>query len=315
MGLLILIIVLILAGAALIALASSGANSESRAITRRVDLVAHLQAGKPGEGLDLHRWALRAEDLLKRAFSFGLRRRWGTRTTGRILMLYAIGGGAALWLLGHNVLRLHNSLAGLLALAGFLLLPRLVLSIEQNRADAQFTDLFPDGIDMVIRMLRAGLPITAAIRTVGTEAPAPVNTVFAELADQVEIGIPLADALAVSGERIQLPDFRFFTVAVALQHATGGNLAATLEILSEIIRKRRALRLKGRAVTAEVRMTSYILAGIPFVIIAGLLIVDRNYLRPLVEDPRGQLIAVSAIISMTIGFIIMRGMTRRVTQV
>jgi len=314
-GLLIVTIILVGLGAVMLASAFAGAQSVSRTLSRRVNLVAHAGAVEGSDELTAGRWLLQAEEFVKRVFSFGLRRRWGAETTGRILVLYALGAAAAGWLLGHVVLQLPEPISALLAVAGFFLLPRVVLSMEQGRADARFTDLFPDGIDMVIRMLRAGLPITAAIRTVGNEAPSPVDLVFTELADQVEIGIPLSDALATAGERIQLPDFRFFTVAVALQHATGGNLAASLEILSEIIRKRRALRLKARAVTAEVRMTSYILASIPFVVIAGLLFVDPAYLRPLVEDPRGQIIAGAAIASMTAGFLTMRTMMRRVIKV
>ncbi|MFC3069375.1 type II secretion system F family protein [Phenylobacterium soli] len=316
MGLLIVTIILVGLGAIMLATAFAGAQSASRTLARRVDLIAHAsRTSAAEEAFSAARWLAGAEEALKRLFSLGLRRRWGAPTPGRVLLLYALGAAAAGWLLGHAVLRLPDWIAGLVAAAGFLLLPRFVLSLEQSRAEAKFTDLFPDGIDMVIRMLRAGLPVSAAIRTVGNEAPEPVNHVFTELADQVEIGIPLSDALATSGERIQLPDFRFFTVAVSLQHATGGNLAASLEILSEIIRRRRALRLKARAVTAEVRMTAYILGCIPFVIIAGLLFIQPGYLEPLYVDPRGQVIALSAIGSLVAGFLTMRSMMRKVLKV
>lgn len=315
MGLLIVTIILVGLGAVMLATAFAGAQSMSRTLAKRVDLVAHAASIGAQEELSAARWLAQAEEGIKRFFSFGLRRRWGAETSGRMLLLFGLGAAAAGWLLGHAVLRLPDWLTIVLAVAGFLLLPRILLSLEQSRADAKFTDLFPDGIDMVIRMLRAGLPITAAIRTVGNEAASPVDLVFTELADQVEIGIPLSDALATAGERIQLPDFRFFTVAVALQHATGGNLAASLEILSEIIRKRRALRLKARAVTAEVRMTAYILACIPFVVIGGLLFVQPTYLQPMVEDPRGQVISGVAIASMIAGFLTMRGMMRRVLKI
>lgn len=313
MGLLVVTIILVGLGAVMLATAFAGVQSMSRTVARRVELVAQASGGIAAEEeLSATRWLASAEDAVKRMFSLGLSRRWGAESSGRMLLLVGLGAAAAAWLLGRAVLGLPPWVDGLLAVAGFFLAPRVVLSVEQSRADARFTDLFPDGIDMVIRMLRAGLPITAAIRTVGDEAPTPVDLVFTQLADQVEIGIPLSDALATSGERIQLPDFRFFTVAVSLQHATGGNLAASLEILAEIIRKRRALRLKARAVTAEVRMTAYILACIPFVVIGGLLFVQPTYLQPLIEDPRGQVITASAIASLAAGFLTMRAMMRRV---
>ena len=143
----------------------------------------------------------------------------------------------------------------------------------------------------------------------------PVSDVFTNLADQMAIGITFEDALAVAGERVGLPDFRFFVTAVALQRATGGNLASTLEILSEIMRKRRAMRLKARAVTGEVRMSAYVLGSMPFFVIGGLLLVTPNYLEPLIVDSRGNVIIAMAVVSLAIGFGTIQRMMRSVTNV
>ncbi len=175
-------------------------------------------------------------------------------------------------------------------------------------------EAFPDTIDMVIRMLRAGVPITGAVRSVGEEAPPPVNELFANLADQMAIGITFEDALAKAGQRVGLPDFRFFVVAVSLQRATGGNLATTLDILSDIMRKRRAMRMKARATTGEVRMSAYVLGAIPFLVIGGLLVITPNYLEPLIDDPRGNVIIAMAVGSLVIGFGIIRHMMHSVTD-
>ena len=118
-----------------------------------------------------------------------------------------------------------------------------------------------------------------------------MSDIFTNLADQMAIGITFEDALAVAGERVGLPDFRFFVVAVALQRATGGNLASTLEILSEIMRKRRAMRMKAKAVTGEVRMSAYVLGSMPFFIIGGLLVMTPDYLQPLIAEPAAIIIA------------------------
>ena len=85
------------------------------------------------------------------------------------------------------------------------------------------------------------------------------------IADQMRIGIPLGEALDASSQRIGLADFRFFSVAVALQHSTGGNLVNTLDVLSQIMRKRRAVRLKAKAVTSEIRLSAYVLGSLPIV--------------------------------------------------
>jgi tight adherence protein B len=168
----------------------------------------------------------------------------------------------------------------------------------------------PDAIDMVVRVVRAGLPVGVAIRTVGQEAEPPLSTVFVKIADQADIGRPLGQALATTSETVGNPDFRFFAVAVALQQATGGNLTATLETLSEIIRRRRAVRLKARAATAEVRISGIVLGAIPFVVAGALLMVAPTYLAPLFADPRGNIILGLALLGLLLAGITMRAMIR-----
>ena len=177
-----------------------------------------------------------------------------------------------------------------------------------------FSDLFPDALDAIGRMLRAGLPISAAVQAVSAESPPPVNAVFAMVADQMGIGVPIDEALDVSSRYIGMPDFRFFTVAVVLQHMTGGNLAGTLGILSEIVRKRRAVRLKAGATTAEIRVSAYVLGGLPFFILGALLIVQPGYLTPLFVDPRGHVILAIAGGLLLMGGLTMRQMMRSVTN-
>ena len=133
----------------------------------------------------------------------------------------------------------------------------------------EFTNLFPDAVDMVSRLLRAGTPITYAIQVTGEEAPPPVNEVFKMIADQIRIGIPVAEALDMSSKMVALPDFRFFAVAAIMQYSTGGNLVSTLEELSQIMRKRHAARLKARAMSAEIRFSAYVLGSLPIVVARG----------------------------------------------
>ena len=158
--------------------------------------------------------------------------------------------------------------------------------------------------------MRAGLPIGNAIRTVGQEANPPLNRAFAAIADQTDIGMPLDQAMQTTSAQIGNPDFRFFAVAVSLQQATGGNLAETLETLSHIIRKRRAVRLKARAATAEVRISAIVLGAVPFFVTGALLLVAPSYLDPLLKDPRGNIILGLAIFDLFLAGITMRAMIR-----
>jgi tight adherence protein B len=251
---------------------------------------------------------------LRRAFAVALPRTWGMTASAPVLMLTAAAGGGITWLVVQPGLHMSIWISPELTLAGLLLLPRYLLKYQQNVADKKFMELFPDSIDMIIRMLRAGLPVTAAVRAVGKEAASPVAEVFTSLADEMAIGITFEDALSAAGERIELADFRFFAVAVSLQRATGGNLAATLDILSDIMRKRRAMRLQAKATTGEVRMSAYVLGVIPFFIIGGILVITPDYLRPLIVDPRGKVIIAVAVTSMLIGFGTIRQMMLSVTR-
>jgi tight adherence protein B len=249
----------------------------------------------------------------RRVFAVGIRHRWGMRATILPLLTSAIVGAFASWMLTRTFLGFAVWIAVVASSAVFFLVPRILLKKQQNKSEQKFMNLFPDTIDMIVRMLRAGVPVTTTVRMVSRDAPPPVDAVFGALANQVDIGIPFDQALNLMGEQIGLPDFRFFSVAVSLQLATGGNLASTLDILSDIIRKRRALRLKAKATTAEARLSAYVLGAIPFVVIAALLITSPDYLAPLITDPRGHMIAGGALGGLLLGFATMRQMMRRAT--
>ena len=253
----------------------------------------------------------RALSRLRSLFTFHMRRSWGVSVNPFSLLAAGVVAAAAIWLLGRVVAdSLPRYVLAIGAAGGFVLLPRIILTWQQHRADTQFAELLPDAIDMVVRIVRAGVPVGAAMRTVGQEANPPLSTMFAEIADQIDIGVPLGEAMAKTSEMVGNPDFRFFAVAVALQQSTGGNLTATLETLSDIVRRRRAVRLKAGAATAEVRISAIVLGSIPFVVAGALLLVAPNYLTPLFADPRGQVILGLALLCLMLAAITIRALMR-----
>lgn len=310
---LIFFIVLILVAAGLGA-ALVEVRARRQELSRRTDLVTHVRHEHRHMPRGLAPRLTSIGAWFRQLLSIGLPYRWGMRADPFSLILSGLGGAGLAWLLLRILFHLPLWISLPMTLAAFLLIPRQVLKVQQNRAEQNFLNLFPDALDMVVRMVRAGLPVMAAIRTVGNEAPPPVNAVFSSLANQVDIGILFDEALLQTGERIGLADFRFFAVAVSLQHATGGNIAATLEILAEIIRKRRAARLKAKSTTAEVRLSAMVLAALPFVVLTGLLLFSPAYLAPLITDPRGNVIVGMVIVGLTIGFWSMRTMLHRATK-
>lgn len=301
---------------------SGGALAAALVISRRERLVldgriklAASAIGAMPIRTDLLRQARtpRFDSQLRRVF-VGNKPIWGMKTNGLGLLAIAAVAAAATLLITYVVFHWPWWLITPLALAAAFSLPRVILMRQQKEADQQFTDLFPDAVVAIARMLRAGLPITTAVHAVSREAPAPVNSVFATISDQIDIGTPIEVALDASSRQIGLADFRFFTMAIVMQHLTGGNLAATLEVLADIIRRRRAVRLKARATTAEIRVSAYVLASLPFLIVGTLLIIQPGYLAPLINDPRGHIIMIMAGAGLLLGGVTMRQMMRSVTQ-
>ncbi len=311
------ILLLLAGGAGLLGLVLAE-RARERAIGRRINVItrASSRKGSSGEsGLGSTRLG-RALNGPRALFAFRMRRSWGVSANPFSLLVAGVFAAAAVWSLGRVVANyLPGYVLAIAAAAGFFLLPRSVLLWQQHRSDARFAELLPDAIDMVVRIVRAGMPVGAAMRTVGQEANPPLNTMFAKIADQIDIGVPLGEAMAKTSEMVGNPDFRFFAVAVALQQSTGGNLTGTLETLVDIVRRRRVVRLKAGAATAEVRISAIVLGSIPFVVMGALLMVAPGYLAPLFDDPRGQVILGLALLSLLLAAITIRALMRSALRI
>jgi tight adherence protein B len=238
---------------------------------------------------------------------------WQLQVSLQILLFSAAAAAAAVWALLHGFLQVPFEIsAGLSAVAAVLAL-RTVLAWKKAKIEAAFAASFPGAVDATARMLRVGLPITSAIRTVAQESPAPTNALFLRMANQMSIGLPFATALQAASQQVRLKDFRFFCAAVILQQSSGGNLVSTLEELSQIMQKRRNMQAKARAATSEVRFTAYVLGALPFIVIAAMLAAAPDYLQPLFTDKRGHLILAAGIGGLSLAYLVMRTMMRSVT--
>jgi len=142
----------------------------------------------------------------------------------------------------------------------------------------------PDAIDMIVRSLHAGHPVTTALGLVSEEAKDPIGTEFGITVDEMTYGLDLNDALLNMCERIPVREVHFMAVAVRLQHTTGGNLAETLSVLSKVIRERRRMREKIKALSAEGRLSAMVLAGLPFVVGGGLFLMSPKYYSGIPSD-------------------------------
>ena len=181
----------------------------------------------------------------------------------------------------------------------------------QSRFRNKFLDVFPDALDLIGRAVRAGLPVFDAMEVAAREIRAPVGLEFQRTLDEVRIGVEIVEALQHTADRIRVPDFRFYAVALALQRRTGGSLAETLANLSNIIRRRKEVRLKARALSAELKASATVLAILPFLVGAILFFLNRELMSILFVDPRGRFMMGLAFLSLGTGIAVMALIIKR----
>jgi tight adherence protein B len=205
--------------------------------------------------------------------------------------------------------RMNAGLAGyLMAMLLTYLLPMKYLERKINKRNEQFINMFPDVLDMIVRSVRSGFPLNAAIQMVAENMDPPVSTEFRTVAQEVALGRSLDDALSSMAERIDEPDVNFFVVVLNVQQETGGNLAEVIGNLSNIIRKRKQLRLKIKALTSEGRATGWVLGSLPVVLSGVIYVVSPNHLTPLFDSTEGNIVLMTAVGLLGLTFWIIRQM-------
>ncbi len=214
-------------------------------------------------------------------------------------------------LMAATMAELRPLLTIALAAAAACAAPVLLLRLAKARYQRQFLEIFPDALDLIVRAVRAGLPAPEAIELASRESRPPVGTEFERMLNELRIGTDMEEALQRAVERIRIPDFQFFVVSLLLQRQTGGGIADTLANLSTIIRQRKALRQKARALSAEAQASAAVVATTPFVAGVGLFLVNRELMSVLFIDPRGRFMLGLAIAGLLLGIVAMRALIQR----
>jgi tight adherence protein B len=189
-------------------------------------------------------------------------------------------------------------------------LPHMVIGIMGGRRQNKFNSLFPEGIDLIVRGLKSGLPASESIRVVGQEIGDPVGVEFREVSDQIKFGKTMTEALWSVAPRIDTPEFRFFIISLSIQQETGGNLAETLENLGQVLRKRKTRKLKINALSSEAKASAYIIGSLPFLMFGILMTLNYGYASQLYTDPRGIILVGCGFVSYAIGIGTMAKMVR-----
>jgi len=236
---------------------------------------------------------------------------WPRRAPAIRVLASGVGAGAFA-AGGLALLGLPWWFGAIVAFAVAVMVPYLLLEAEQSKEAKAFEAMLSDTIDMMVRMLRAGMPVTIAVDRIGVEAQEPAGTVYREVGQWLRLGLPLPQAMRTVAERIQVKDFDFFAAALSIQNTVGGNLTATLESLAAVIRERTLAMLKARAVTAQARLTANIILCILPAIVVMMQLTQPGYLAPLVDGSNGYQLISFVVASYLFALLTIRRMVSRV---
>jgi tight adherence protein B len=187
-------------------------------------------------------------------------------------------------------------------------LPHLVVGRLIKKRINQFNAKFADAIELLVRGLRSGLPVTETLTIVAQEVDGPVGVEFKGIVDRIKVGRTMDEALQVTADRLGIPEFNFFCITLAIQRETGGNLAETLSNLADVLRKRSQMKLKIRAMSSESKASAYIVGALPFIVFGLIWWINPKYIGTFFTDERLIAIGLGGGVWMGIGVFIMAKM-------
>ena len=217
-------------------------------------------------------------------------------------VLAAIGFGLA-YVVGGSLLG-----AAVMAFAAGLGLPRWLLGYLKKRREKAFLKALPDAVDVIVRGIKAGLPLFESIKVVAADAPEPLKGEFNAIIETQTIGMPLGEACTRLYERMPLPEANFFGIVIAIQQKSGGNLSEALGNLSKVLRDRKKMAEKIQAMSMEAKASAGIIGALPPIVMVLVYLTTPDYISLLWTDPKGQLMLVGCVIWMSIGIMVMKKM-------
>lgn len=262
--------------------------------TQKVNIAKKLR--DQGTGTTLKKGGLR--DLIQQA---------GFQTSVPRFWLYSvftmIGTFLLFWLMGTSTLALL-----LFTITGLLGLPKLFLKFKAKRRQKRFLADFADALDAMVRLLKAGMPVTEAIAMVGREFEGPVSIEMAYIYEQQKIGVTLPDAAEKAAIHVPITEMQMFATALAIQSETGASLSEVLTNLSGVIRARFKLKRKVVALSSEARTSAMIIGALPIMVGTLLKLINPDYMDVLFHDPTGHILLWASGFWMSLGILVMRQM-------
>jgi tight adherence protein B len=195
-----------------------------------------------------------------------------------------------------------------LAFAAGLGVPRWALGFLKKRRENKFLAALPDAVDVIVRGIKAGLPLFESIKVVAADSPEPLRSEFLAIIETQTIGMPLGEACSRLYERMPLPEANFFGIVVSIQQKSGGNLSEALGNLSKVLRDRKKMKEKIQAMSMEAKASAGIIGSLPPIVMFLVYLTTPQYISLLWTHPTGQLMLVGCIIWMSIGILVMKKM-------
>jgi tight adherence protein B len=228
---------------------------------------------------------------------------WSEQKFWIISGVLGLGGFGAAFIIGGGLLGALG-----IGFAAGLGLPRWLLSFLKKRREKAFLKALPDAVDVIVRGIKAGLPLFESIKVVAQDAPEPLRSEFMSIIETQAIGMPLGEACARLYERMPLPEANFFGIVVAIQQKSGGNLSEALGNLSKVLRERKKMAEKIQAMTMEAQASAAIIGSLPPIVMLLVFITTPDYIALLWTHPTGQLMIAACIAWMSIGVFVMKQM-------
>lgn len=304
----------------LVGLASAKRITDSRDLKRRIDRIKQRKTISPKtiQDMSLRRKKTENEGLahmllkpLPDSKKIGiLLENAGVKMTPKQFILRRVVSVIVIIFVITVILKKSILLAVPVAIVLGVLVPFKLLKRKINNQAQAFLRSFPEAIDLIVRGLRSGLPVSESVVQVSTELPEPISSVFTNISNTMKLGVPLEKALMETAKKLELREFHFFTTSIILQRETGGNLSEILNNLSDVLRSRFMMKMKIHALTSEARASAVIIGALPFIVSGAVMFLSPKYLLPLIDEEGGnQALAVAAGM-LTFGIWSMRRMAR-----
>jgi tight adherence protein B len=198
--------------------------------------------------------------------------------------------------------------AAALAFAGAFGLPTWILKFLKKRREANFLKAFPDAVDVIVRGIKAGLPLFDSIRVIVNDSPEPICSEFRAIVETQSFGLPLGEACAKMYERIPVAEANFFAIVISIQQKAGGNLSEALGNLSRVLRDRKKMKAKIQAMSMEAKASATIIGSLPPAVMTLVYLTSPHYIELLWTEPMGRMMLTGCAVWMSIGVMVMRKM-------